>query len=105
VTTRVLQSAGYQVVAVENGAEAVRVASGDAFALIILDVVMPQMTGREAFQTLRAAQPGARVILTSGYTADIDIADLMQSGAAFLQKPYDPEQLLRMVRRVLDGPV
>jgi signal transduction histidine kinase len=103
MTVRVLGSAGYQVVAVENGAEALRTAEREAFALIILDVVMPEMSGREAFKALRAAQPGARIILASGYTADIDIGDLLQGGAIFLQKPYDPEELLRLVRRVLDG--
>jgi two-component system cell cycle sensor histidine kinase/response regulator CckA len=105
LTLRVLQSAGYKVVGVENGAEAVRATERDAFALVLLDVVMPEMSGREAFKALRAAQPGARIVLTSGYTADIEIRELVQGGQTFLQKPYDPEELLRLVRRVLDGEV
>jgi CheY-like chemotaxis protein len=102
-TVRVLKNAGYDVVAVENGVEAARSAAQGVFALVLLDVVMPEMSGREAFRALRAAQPEARVVLASGYTADVDIGDLLASGGYFLQKPYDPDELLRTVRRVLDG--
>jgi signal transduction histidine kinase len=103
MTVRVLKGAGYDVVAVENGAAAARSASEGVFALVLLDVVMPEMSGREAFKAVRAAQPAARIVLASGYTADIDIGDLLANGGVFLQKPYDPDELLRMVRRVLDG--
>jgi CheY-like chemotaxis protein len=105
MTVRVLQAAGYEVVAVENGAEAARSAARGAFALVLLDVVMPEMSGRDAFNAVRATHPGARIVLSSGYTADINIGDLLQSGAVFLPKPYDPEELLRLIRRVLDGRV
>jgi signal transduction histidine kinase len=103
MTVRVLKGAGYDVVAVENGLEAARSAARDAFALVLLDVVMPEMSGREAFKAVRAAQPAARIVLASGYTADIDVGDLLANGAYFLQKPYDPDELLRLVRKVLDG--
>jgi signal transduction histidine kinase len=105
LTVRVLRGAGYDVVAVENGVEAARVAAGGPFALVLLDVVMPEMSGRDAFKAIRAAQPEARILLASGYTADIEIGDLLASGGTFLQKPYDPDELLRIVRRVLDGAV
>jgi signal transduction histidine kinase len=105
MTVRVLKGAGYQVVGVENGTEAARSASQGVFSLVLLDVVMPEMSAREAFNAVRAAQPAARIVLASGYTADVDIVDLLASGAVFLQKPYDPDELLRMVRRVLDGAV
>jgi signal transduction histidine kinase len=105
MTVRVLESAGYELVAVPNGVEAGRAAAQGTFALVLLDVVMPEMSGREAFKAVRAAQPNARIVLASGYTADIDIGDLLANGAVFLQKPYDPDELLRTVRRVLDGEV
>jgi signal transduction histidine kinase/CheY-like chemotaxis protein len=105
LTVRVLQGAGYDVVAVENGIEAARAAAGGVFSLVLLDVVMPEMTGRDAFKAIRAVRPEARIVLTSGYTADIDISDLLATGSAFLQKPYDPDELLRTVRRVVDGAV
>jgi signal transduction histidine kinase len=103
MTVRVLESAGYDVVAVENGLEAARAAAEGVFALVLLDVVMPEMSGRDAFKAVRATQPGARIVLASGYTADVDIGDLLAAGGYFLQKPYDPDELLRLVRRVLDG--
>jgi len=103
-TVRVLESAGYSVVAAENGAEACRAAQGEAFQLVLLDVIMPEMSCRDALKGLRAELPNARFILTSGYTADLNLADLLQGGVTLLEKPYDPEQLLRQVRRVLDTP-
>jgi CheY-like chemotaxis protein len=103
MTVRILQNAGYEVVAVENGVEAARSAASVPFALVLMDVIMPEMSGREAFKSVRAAQPNARIVLASGYTADIDIGELLASGGIFLQKPFDPDELLRLVRRVLDG--
>jgi signal transduction histidine kinase len=102
-TVRVLQSAGYSVVAVENGAEACQAAARGRFDLVLLDVIMPEMTCKNALKGLKAELPDARYILTSGYTADVNIDDLLQDGTILLEKPYDPGQLLRVVRQVLDG--
>jgi len=101
-TVRVLESAGYSVVAAENGAEACQVASRSPFDLVLLDVIMPEMSCREALNGLRAELPNARYILSSGYTGDVNVEDLLKDGTVFLEKPYDPGQLLRTVRKVLD---
>jgi signal transduction histidine kinase len=103
-TVRVLESAGYSVVAVENGAEACQAAARSRFDLVLLDVIMPEMSCRDALKGLRAELPNARYILSSGYTAEVNIGDLLQDGTILLEKPYDPGQLLRLVRRVLDTP-
>jgi len=102
-TVRVLESAGYTVVAAENGAEACQMAARDSFDLVLLDVIMPEMSCHDALQGLRAALPEARYILTSGYTADLNVAELTKDGTLLLEKPYDPAQLLRLVRQVLDA--
>ena len=102
-TVRVLESAGYSVVAVENGAEACQVAARERFDLVLLDVIMPEMSCRDALKRLRAELPNARYVLTSGYTADLNVADLTKDGTLLLEKPYDPERLLRIVRQVLDA--
>ncbi len=102
-TVRVLESAGYAVTAVENGAEACQAAGRAAFDLVLLDVIMPEMSCRDALRGLRAALPNARILLCSGYTADLNIADLTKDGTLLLEKPYDPAQLLRLVRQVLDS--
>jgi CheY-like chemotaxis protein len=101
-TVRVLESAGYSVVAVENGAEACNAAARARFDLVLLDVIMPEMSCRDALRGLRAELPNARYILSSGYTAEVKMDDLLKDGTILLEKPYDPGQLLRLVRQVLD---
>jgi signal transduction histidine kinase/ActR/RegA family two-component response regulator len=103
-TVRVLESAGYSVVAVENGAEACQAAARARFDLVLLDVIMPEMSCRDALRGLRAELPNARYILSSGYTAEVKMDDLLKDGTILLEKPYDPGQLLRVVRQVLDAP-
>jgi signal transduction histidine kinase len=103
-TVRVLESAGYSVVAVENGMEACQAAARGAFDLVLLDVIMPEMSCRDALKGLKTELPNARYILSSGYTADANVADLLSDGTILLEKPYDPGQLLRVVRQVLDSP-
>ena len=102
-TVRVLESAGYSVVAVENGAEACQAAARGRFDLVLLDVIMPEMSCRDALKGLRAELPNARYILSSGYTADLNVDELLKGGTILLEKPYDPGQLLRIVRQVLDS--
>jgi two-component system, cell cycle sensor histidine kinase and response regulator CckA len=102
-TVRVLESAGYTVVAVENGVEACQAAARGRFDLVLLDVIMPEMSCRDALKGLRAELPNARFILSSGYTADLNIGELLKGGTVLLEKPYDPGQLLRVVRQVLDS--
>ena len=103
-TVRVLESAGYSVVEVENGAEACQTAAEGGFHLVLLDVIMPEMSCRDALRGLRAELPNARYILSSGYTAEVKMDDLLKDGTILLEKPYDPGQLLRVVRQVLDAP-
>jgi signal transduction histidine kinase len=103
-TVRVLESAGYSVVPVENGAEACQAAAREAFHLVLLDVIMPEMSCRDALKGLRAELPTARYILSSGYTRDVNVEDLLKDGTILIEKPYDPGQLLRLVRQVLDSP-
>ena len=67
-------------------------------------MIMPEMSCRDALVRLKAALPSARFILSSGYPADLNMADLLEPGTARLEKPYDPDQLLRLVRQVLDAP-
>ena len=101
---RILDRAGYEVVAVESGEAACQRAAQEPFQLVILDVVMPGMTCQAALDRLKILLPQARFLLSSGYTAETNVAALL-TGAAheLLRKPYDPDGLLRAVRRVLDG--
>ena len=70
--------------------------------LVILDMVLPRIDGRETFDRLREINPDVRVIVSSGYDVDERVKDVLDRGAAdFIQKPYHIEALLNMVRKVL----
>jgi two-component system, cell cycle sensor histidine kinase and response regulator CckA len=97
-----LETCGYSVLAATGGADALRLARlhGGPISLLVSDVVMPGMDGPELARRLAACRPGLKVLLFSGYPGE---ADLLPSGAAFLQKPFRPSRLVEKVREVLDA--
>jgi PAS domain S-box-containing protein len=100
-----LKRYGYQVIEAENGQEALQVASDqlDRIALVLTDVVMPVMGGRELAKQLLARRRDLKIIFTSGYTTDSILSQTGLGGAAaFLQKPFTPALLGQTVRDVLD---
>lgn len=102
--TRVLSDAGYVVTPVANGQDAISAASNELFALHILDSVMPRLTGREAFERIRALRPDAKFLFTSGYGGDaLPSSFLKEHGLEMVQKPFDPDALLRIIRAKLDS--
>jgi signal transduction histidine kinase/CheY-like chemotaxis protein len=104
VLLRILNGAGYQVTGVDSGDAACRAAAKDEFDLVILDMVMPGMPCREVIHRLRALRSGLPILLSSGYAAGENVATLVkEEGLELLSKPYDPDQVLRAVRAVLDG--
>ncbi|MBP6830695.1 MAG: response regulator [Deltaproteobacteria bacterium] len=103
VMVDLLTRAGYTVVAVEDGALAVEAATREAFDLVILDAVMPRLSGAEARGRIRELLPGARFLFASGYGADALSEQLTAEDAReVLAKPTDPDSFLRAVRRALD---
>ena len=107
IARRILESAGYGVVEAANGVEALRhiEARPDAFALVVTDLVMPEMGGRELADRVRALCPASRVLFMSGYTED---PTLRRNGRAasdraglFLQKPFTTDSLTRKVSEAL----
>ena len=103
---RALERRGYDVLEAGGGGAALAVSAGaGAIHLLVTDVVMPGMGGRELAGRLRGLRPGLRVLYMSGYTDDALVRHGVLAGeAAFLQKPFTPESLARKVREVLDGP-
>jgi len=105
LTARVLKICGYEVLVAGEALEALAIAS-DSHTLIdvvITDVVMPGMNGRELVEKLLESRPGMASLLMSGYTDDDVLRrGVLQGDTAFLQKPFSPEQLGRKVRAVLD---
>jgi two-component system, cell cycle sensor histidine kinase and response regulator CckA len=99
-----LASKGYHVLEAENGQSGLAVAAAHRgkIDLIITDVVMPGMSGRELADQLVVARPEVRVLYLSGYTEDTIVSEgAIESGKAFLQKPFTLQSLSRKVREVL----
>lgn len=100
-----LQGLGYSVVLAANGREAVEIyaANAEQIDLVLLDMVMPEMTGSAAFYRLREIDPDVKVLLSSGYVGEDEAQSLLRDGArGFLEKPYSVEQLARRMRDILD---
>ncbi|MEJ2501912.1 MAG: response regulator, partial [Gemmatimonadota bacterium] len=102
---RVLQRAGYDVIAAENGTDALERLGPRPrpVDLLVTDVRMPSMSGPELFAALERHQPGVRVLYMSGYAAEELSLDTV-SPAAFLEKPFSPRELLQKVQRSLAAP-
>jgi two-component system cell cycle sensor histidine kinase/response regulator CckA len=106
MTRMILEMHGYHVLEASGGAEALAIYKEHEgqIDLIMTDVVMPQMSGRELAQSLETLRPGIKVLYLSGYTDDAIVRHgLLDQEVAFLQKPFTPDALLRKVRAVLDA--
>jgi len=104
---RILSKAGYTVLTAADGRDACVLfrQNRDRIALVILDLIMPEMGGRECLRELLAVDPQVKVLITSGYAASTSAGETIDSGAkGFVDKPFTMRELLRQVRRVLDAP-
>jgi signal transduction histidine kinase/ActR/RegA family two-component response regulator len=100
-----LTRCGYAVIEAPHATDAIAEFErhADEIALLITDVVMPQMNGRMLAERLLAANPALKVLYMSGYTDDQLLVHDVAGGAAFIQKPFTPDVLARKVRDVLDA--
>jgi signal transduction histidine kinase len=105
LVVEVLESYGYRVVVASDGVEAVELAcapQAPKIDLLLTDVVMPRMNGREVAEKLLEGQPSLRVLYTSGYPSDTVIRHgIAEARAAFIQKPYLARELATKIREVL----
>jgi CheY-like chemotaxis protein len=106
MTVEALRELGYSVVDAPDGAAALaRLGELERLDLLLTDVVMPGMNGRELADRLCAARPGTPVLFTTGYTRNAVVHNgMLDPGVAFLPKPFTIDQLARKVAEALDAP-
>jgi CheY-like chemotaxis protein len=104
VALDIFEDRGFTVLLAANGREAVELfkAHADEVTAVILDLTMPVMGGKEAFEKIQEIRPDVPVILSSGYTEqDATTGFAKRPPAAFVQKPYSLTELIRKLREVL----
>jgi PAS domain S-box-containing protein len=102
---RVLNSQGYDILTAVDGADALRIAKDHAgkIDLLLTDVVMPNMSGKELYEKMEPSVQGLRVLYMSGYTEDaVAHHGVLEEGVNFIQKPFRSKDLTQMVRAALD---
>jgi len=107
VTRQVLERQGYTVLEAAHGAAALQTAAGHPgpIHLLLTDVVMPVLSGRQLADQLARLRPDAKVLYASGYTDDAVVRHgVLEAGISYLQKPFTADSLARKVREVLDRP-
>ena len=106
VTRRILNRNGYQVITAANGPEALRIAGGHPgeIHLLVTDVVMPRMLGKDVAEKMRLIKPEIEVIFMSGYARPVLASQgRLDPGVALVEKPFSEADLLAMAARVLNG--
>jgi len=101
-----LEGYGYKVIEASDGLEAIEKFKkyGDSISLLIFDVIMPKLNGKESFNEIKKMNPSVKVIFTSGYSEDIlDKKLVREEGVNFISKPVSPKELLIRIRETLDG--
>jgi signal transduction histidine kinase len=102
---KVLSAQGYKTIIADNGESAVQLfeENCEQIQIMVLDVLMPLVSGPSAYDRMSAIRPGVPVIFTTGHTAEVSsLNSRLERGAVFLQKPYAPHILSQLVRRTLD---
>ena len=105
LASETLAGLGYKIVPAVNGEDAVKEfhAQRDAIDILLLDVVMPKLSGPEVYAQVSAEKPDVSVVFTTGYSSDIDLlAKAKQKNLPVIQKPYSPNDLARQIRETLD---
>ncbi len=107
ITRNILKHYGYHVIEARGAHEAIALVShsSEPIHLLLTDIVMPQMNGRDLAKIVGAKRPGIKVLYMSGYTDNSVIQHaILDPGTAYIQKPLSPEGLAKKVRQVLDEP-
>ena len=104
MTQKMLEKMGYTILAANRPSEAIKIAEEYSrdIDLVFTDVVMPEMTGKEMAERIRPLYPNARILFSSGYTANVIAHNgILDEGIEFIQKPYSKDALANKLRRIL----
>jgi two-component system cell cycle sensor histidine kinase/response regulator CckA len=105
IARRALAGAGYRVLDAGSAGDALQIAHGEpGIDALVTDVLLPERNGWELSRDLAGVRPGLRVLFMSGYAAQLTGESVLPEGVPFLAKPFTPDDLLRALRAVLDGP-
>lgn len=105
LVTTILTQFGYEVIQAVDGQDAIDkfIANSENIKLILMDMIMPNKNGKEAYEEIRQIRPNVKVLYSSGYTADfIQSRGVKEEGAELIMKPVQPMELLRKIREMLD---
>jgi two-component system cell cycle sensor histidine kinase/response regulator CckA len=105
LAARILKRAGYDILTAGNGKEALQLYTKehDTIALVILDLIMPEMGGKECLGELLKVDPEAKVIISTGASADDELKEAVKPYAkSLVNKPYEISQLLHAVQAALE---
>ena len=104
VARDILHELGYDVLLASGGKEGVKVYADkkDVIDLVILDMIMPEMGGKETFKRLREINPDVKILISSGYGQDSLTEHVMDNGeAGFIQKPYNINEIAEVIKEVM----
>jgi CheY-like chemotaxis protein len=104
VGAQILQKLGYEVLTASHGMEAIEVyrQNRQEVAMVILDLIMPQMGGGETYDRLKEIDPQVKVLLSSGYSIDGQATEILNRGCdGFIQKPFSMEDLSGKLRQII----
>jgi two-component system, cell cycle sensor histidine kinase and response regulator CckA len=105
VGSNILEGLGYRVMIATGGKEGLGVyeQNRDAIDIVIIDMIMPEIGGRETFDTMLKINPAVKVLLSSGYSLEGQAEEIMRRGCkGFIQKPFTTEELSKKIRGILD---
>jgi CheY-like chemotaxis protein len=106
VSIEMLKKIGYRVLKALSGKEAISEyqASSAKIDLVILDLIMPKISGSEVYDKLKEINPQVKVLLSSGYSVDGQATEILKRGCnGFIPKPFNMEELSRKVNEILDS--